>query len=207
MAASGTSTELIGGLDEVGYGSWAGPVISVVAVFDEEHLRRLPAAVTDSKKTTEKKRSMLFLPIITSTVDIGIGYAWPWEIDAYGASNSLQMSYRRALEDLSALPSTLIVDGVNRVTAFRGKQIVEPKADLNHPEVSAASMVAKHFRDTMMVDYAAKFPGYGWEKNKGYGSHAHEEGIKKLGLLVDLNDKQRYLHRRYYCRKVLLRTS
>lgn len=197
--------DLIGGLDEVGYGSWAGPIISVVAVFDTEGLHRLPPGVTDSKKTTEKQRSMLYLPIIRAARDIGVGHAWPWEIDCHGVSAALQLSYTRALQDLREQPPRLIVDGSNRVLRYFGEQIVEPKADLNHQQVSAASMVAKHLRDTMMVDYAKQFPGYGWESNKGYGSHEHEEGIHRLGLLIDNDNHNRYLHRRIYTRKVVNR--
>lgn len=197
-------SDLIGGLDEVGYGAWAGPIISVVAVFDAEGLQKLPAGVTDSKKTTETRRSMLYLPIIAAAVDVGIGHAWPVEVDHLGVSRALQLCYARALEDLTYDFDRLIVDGANRVDAWGGPQLVEPKADLNHPQVSAASMIAKHFRDRIMIDYAKLFPVYCWEKNKGYGSHAHEEAIRKHGILTK---EPHYLHRRHYCRKVLLRTE
>jgi ribonuclease HII len=196
--------DLIGGLDEVGYGSWAGPIISVVAVFNDEGLARLPSGVTDSKKTSAKKRSMLYLPIIDAAVDVGFGHAWPSEIDTLGVSSALQLSYRRALEELKYKPRLLIVDGMNRVTSWPGEQRVEPKADLHYQQVSAASMVAKHFRDQMMTDYSKKFPAYGWAKNKGYGAYDHEEAIRKHGLLII---EPNYLHRQHYCRKVLLRTQ
>lgn len=196
-------SDLIGGLDEVGFGAWAGPIISVVAVFDADALRKLPAGVTDSKKTTEKQRSMLYLPIIDAAIDVGIGHVWPYEIDSVGVSDALQVCYARALHDLMSQPPTLIVDGNKSVWRYGGKQIVEPKADLNHPQVSAASMIAKHFRDRIMIDYAKLFPVYGWEKNKGYGSHDHEEAIRKHGILTT---EPHYLHRQLYCRKVLLRT-
>lgn len=195
--------DLIGGLDEVGLGAWAGPIISVVAVFDDAALQRLPAGVTDSKKTSAKKRSMLYLPIIDAAIDVGIGHAWPAEIDSIGVTEALQLSYARALHDLKRHPPTLIVDGQNEVWRYGGKQIVEPKADLNHPQVSAASMIAKHFRDQIMIGYAKLYPAYGWDRNKGYGAHTHEEAIRKYGLLTT---EPNYLHRRRYCRKVLLRT-
>jgi ribonuclease HII len=199
------STELIGGLDEVGYGAWAGPIISVVAVFDAAGLRRMPVGVTDSKKTTEKRRSMLFLPIIAAAVDVGIGHVWPYEIDSIGVSDALQLCYARALHDLIKQPPILIVDGDKQVRRYGGRQIVEPKADLNHPQVSAASMIAKHFRDEIMISYAKEFPGYDFENNKGYGSKTHEDGIKEHGFLYDANNPDRYLHRKHYCRKVAVR--
>jgi ribonuclease HII len=200
-------TKLSAGLDEVGYGSWAGPIISVVAVFDEERLARMPAGVTDSKKTTEKQREMLYQPLIQLSLDVGVGHAWPWEIDTLGVSTALQLSYTRAIDELKCQPDLLYVDGINRVRGWLGTQIVEPKADLKYQEVSAASMIAKHFRDTMMADYAKKFPGYGFEKNSGYGTAEHEKGIHELGLLIDMNDKSKYLHRKLYTRKVLIRGS
>jgi ribonuclease HII len=199
--------DLVGGLDEVGYGAWAGPVISVVAVFSNEALTRMPPGVTDSKKTTEKLRSSLYMPLVSLAHDVGIGHAWPWEIDTFGAGRALQLSYDRALGDLKTAPGLLIVDGDHRVQTWKGRQQVEPKADLNYAQVSAASIIAKYLRDTMMADYAKQFPGYGWESNAGYGTFTHEEGIKKLGVLVDPIDKSRYLHRQRYCRKVLLRIS
>lgn len=198
---------LVGGLDEVGYGAWAGPMISVVAVFDDTSISKLPHGVTDSKKTTEKQRSALYIPIINACVDVGVGHVWPMEIDQMGVARALQECYRRAIDELKHPPSTLVVDGSNKVACWRGKQLVEPKADLNHPPVSAASMIAKHLRDTMMVDYAKKYPPYHWERNKGYGTHDHEEAIKMYGLVIDMGDKSRYLHRKLYCRKIQVRIS
>jgi ribonuclease HII len=147
---------------------------------------------------------MLFDPIIQAAYDIGIGHAWPWEIDTYGPFQALQLSYRRALEEIHQQkhPDLLIVDGKNRVYDWQGEQKVEPKADVRYREVSAASIVAKVFRDRIMVDYAKRFPGYAWEENKGYGTPSHLDGIKKLGLLVDMNNKALYLHRRKFCQKI-----
>jgi len=197
--------ELIGGLDEVGYGAWAGPIISVVAVFSREALLRLPRGVTDSKRLSESARSSLFTPLCRTAVDVGIGHVWPWEIDTIGVSGSLQVSYARALEDLTYQPDTLIVDGTNRVSAFGGEQIIEPKADLNHQQVSAASIIAKHFRDQIMIDLGKAHPAYNWAGNKGYGTADHEQAIFSHGLLVDQSNHDRYIHRRLYTRKVMRR--
>jgi ribonuclease HII len=176
----------------------------VVAVFENGAV--FPAGVTDSKKTTEKLRSSLYLPLCRLAADVGVGHAWPWEIDNLGVSTALQLCYARALLDLRCDPELLIVDGSNMVQAWKKKQVVEPKADLNHPQVSAASMIAKHLRDTMMCDYAKRFPQYGWDKNKGYGTFDHEQAIKTYGLMIDMGDTNNYMHRRHYCRKILLRT-
>lgn len=199
------NNELVAGLDEVGYGSWAGPLISVVAVFKNSDLPKMPPGVTDSKRTSESQRRALYLPLCRLAHDVGIGHAWPWEIDTMGVSAALQLCYRRAVLELVCTPGLLIVDGSNLVKAWRGRQHVEPKADLNHQQVSAASMIAKHFRDTIMADYAKLFPLYDFENNKGYGSAAHEQAIHAHGLLIDNADRTKYIHRLIYTRKVMLR--
>lgn len=208
-----TNETKIGGLDEVGWGSLAGPVISAVAVFRQSDLNLLPSGVRDSKKTSEAQRSMLYLPLCRSALDIGVGHAWPWEIDEMGALPALQLSYQRALEDLRvAKPDLLIVDGSNRIDSWKGKQKVEPKADVNHPQVSAASIVAKFFRDTLMHDLSVKmkalgFPDYNWEVNKGYGTPDHIEAIEKHGIMTDEVNHDFYLHRKRWCRKILNRAA
>lgn len=196
------------GLDEVGIGALSGPYIAAVAVFREKDLNLLPAGVKDSKKTTEEQRGHLYLPICAAAWDVGIGHAWPWEIDRLGPSEALQLTYRRALGELREQYDVLIIDGNVGVRSFRGlfrpgQIILEPKADVNHREVSAASIIAKWARDEMMISYSKRFPQYSWNENKGYGTKAHEDGIRKYGLLVDPQDPSRYLHRKHYCKKFM----
>ena len=88
----------VGGIDEVGYGSWAGPIISVVAVFNEKTRELLPAGVRDSKQTTEKQRASSYQLIVAACEDVGMGWAWPWEIDTLGVPSALQLCYARALD-------------------------------------------------------------------------------------------------------------
>ena len=202
------SSRLGGFHDEVGWGALAGPIISCVAVFRQSDLNLLPAGVKDSKKTSNAQREMLYTPLCQTALDVGLGHAWPWEIDRIGAMPALQLSYKRALDDLCvAKPDLLIVDGSNRIEAWKGRQWVEPKADVNHLQVSAASIIAKWFRDEIMRGYAKKLkrlgmPDYGWDINMGYGTSDHTEAIKKFGLLVDAQNHELYLHRRLYCRKI-----
>ena len=192
------------GLDEVGWGALAGPVISVVAVFRPSDINLLPPGVRDSKKTSEAQRRLMFSPICAAAFDIGVGHAWPWEIDQYGPMEALQLSYRRAIEEVhpARRPTILYVDGSNEVTAWKGKQVVEPKGDSKYREVSAASIVAKHFRDTIMESYAKDYPQYCWQDNKGYGSADHIAAIKQYGMLIDGQNHDKYLHRLRYCRKL-----
>lgn len=203
---SAPSEPKIGGIDECGTGAFAGPYIACVAVFRDSDLANLPAGVRDSKKTSEKQRGMLYLPLCRAALDVGIGYAWPWEIDSLGPMPALQLAYKRALDDLVvAKPDLLIVDGKNRVSAWKGKQRVEPKADNNYIQVSAASMIGKFFRDTLMESLAKELcrrglPDFGWVYNKGYGTSDHIEAIKKYGMLLDKTNHEFYQHRWRYCR-------
>ncbi len=196
------------GLDEVGIGALSGPYIAAVAVFGEKELALLPPGVKDSKKTTEVQRGALFLPICKAARDIGIGHAWPWEIDSMGPSKAMQLMYRRALSELKGTYDELIVDGSVGVLNFNelykpSRIIVEPKADARYREVSAASIVAKWFRDEIMNSYSKRFPQYLWDSNKGYGTKDHEEAIKKFGLLVGEKNHSEYIHRRHYCKKFM----
>jgi ribonuclease HII len=196
---------ITGGIDEVGWGALAGPIISVVAVFRPSDLALLPPGVKDSKKTTDIQRETMFLPLCQAAYDVGIGHAWPWEIDQYSPYPALQLSYRRALGDLlpGRQPELLYVDGKNRIEKWLGVQQVEAKADVKYKEVSAASIIAKVFRDCIMASYGRILgtDPYGWSKNKGYGTEDHLKAIKENGLLVDGTTKTQYLHRLAYCKR------
>jgi ribonuclease HII len=191
---------LTAGVDEVGFGCLAGPVVSVAYVVGIKELALLPQNVTDSKKLTPVARSKLYIPLVTAARDIGLGHASPEEIDSLGPVRALQLCYQRALEELHCVPDKLIMDGTNRIECWRGEQIVEPKADFKYKVVSAASIVAKVFRDKLMVELASQFPGYGFENHKGYGTAEHERAIYDRGLLLD---GEQYVHRRSYCKKFL----
>lgn len=199
------SSVIYGGIDEVGYGALAGPYISVVAVFREKDLKFLPPGVTDSKKLSNRKMETLYDGVIAAAYDVGVGWAWPWEIDRIGSFQALQRSYKRALEDLMVCkPTILYVDGSSRVESWKGSQIIEPKADLKYLYVSAASIIAKVWRDRLMKQMSKKYPKYRWEENKGYGSDEHEKAILKYGLVLSSAERaDEYVHRKRYCRKFL----
>jgi ribonuclease HII len=198
------------GLDEVGWGSLAGDLVSVVVVVREQDIGLLPKGVNDSKRTSTKTRDALYFQLCDTVFDKGLGVVHPWEIDELGPSRALQESYTRALAELRYTPDVLIVDGsadFNKVQSFKGKQIVEPKADYNHQEVSIASMIGKVFRDRGMVQIAKEVKDkfgldYGWAENKGYGGAFHTQQILKHGLMIG-PDKEKYYHRKSYCKKYL----
>ncbi len=200
------STAIFGGIDEVGYGALAGPYISVVALFRDKDLKFLPSGVTDSKKLSQQKLETLYEPICAAAYDIGLGHAWPWEIDTLKPRPALQLCYKRAIADLSiAKPTILFTDGNVGVDGWGGKQIIEPKADLKYVWVSAASIIAKVWRDRMMAQLAKRHPKYEWNVNKGYGTHEHEQAILKHGLLVSATNSAEYIHRKHYCKKFLVK--
>lgn len=196
------------GLDEVGIGALAGPYIAAVTVFREKDLALLPPGVKDSKKTTEEQRQSLYMPICNAAWDVGIGHAWPWEIDRLGPSEALQLTYRRALQELKVQFDELVIDGNVGVRSFKQlftpkKVLVQPKADVNFREVSAASIVAKWFRDEIMISLSKSFPAYRWDSNKGYGTGDHEQAILRHGLVINDSDLDRYVHRKHYVKKFL----
>lgn len=195
--------------DEVGWGSGAGPIVSVVAVLRNGDEALLPKGVTDSKRLSALQRETFFPTLCALVADIGIGSVEPWEIDSMGPKFALQETYTRALMELHLKPDLLIVDGTewtNRVKYWGGKQLVIPKADFIHKEVSIASIVAKVIRDRAMVERAAArrklgFPDYNWAENKGYLTSDHMAAIQQHGLLF--GPDPHYQHRRSYCKNLL----
>ena len=201
---------LVAGLDEVGWGSAAGPLVSVVVVMKDADYLLIPKGVTDSKKLTHLRREAFFLQLCAAVTDKGIGVLEPEEIDRMTPKWALQESYKRALDELHVKPDKLIVDGTewtNMVRCWKGPQIVVPKADLHHKEVSIASIIAKVIRDRAMMELAARFkqkglPDYGWAKNFGYLTPDHIRAIEKNGLLYG-PDPELYQHRRSYTSNLL----
>ena len=204
------SSKLIAGLDEVGWGSAAGPLVSVVAVLKESDMALIPKGVTDSKQLSPLRREAFFLQLCAAVTDVGLGSVEPWEIDKLGPKFALQESYKRALAELRTVPDLLVVDGTewtNRVRSWNGKQLVVPKADFTHKEVSIASIIAKVIRDKVMDERHEKLKkalglDYNWKKNKGYLTPDHTAAIKKNGLLFG-PDHDHYQHRRSYCKDLL----
>ena len=175
-------TNLICGIDEVGRGSWAGPLLSVAALF-RGHDPGCPE-ITDSKKLSPEKRKRLFKMISCSPflVDFGIGQVDAHEINERGINWANEESFVRAVGNLRQKPSYIIVDGNNGVRGWHPQQVhYEPKADLKFPVVSAASILAKVIRDDYMTELDLQYPGYDWSSNKGYGTATHRKGLEELG--------------------------
>ena len=178
------------GLDEVGRGPWAGPLVIGACILPREASGELPAwtaDLTDSKKLTEKKRTALAEVILDKAPATGLGWVSSHEIDSLGLAESLKLAARRAVSEvkLKNAPFTeIIIDGtVNFLAGTPLERYVTTlkKADLLIKEVSAASIIAKVARDAYMASLATVYPGYGFERHVGYGTVAHRAALAKLG--------------------------
>ena len=167
------------GLDEVGMGALAGPLVVVAILFDGPKPPTLDE-VTDSKKISAKKRERLAPLIVEAATELGIGWTMPADIDAHGMSWSWQNACTMALADIQE-KAPLIVDGTKEVVNYTGPQKAVVKGDLKHWQIGAASIVAKVIRDQDMAQLAEYYPGYAWGKNAGYGTKAHMDYIKENG--------------------------
>ena len=174
------------GIDEVGRGPWAGPLVIGAVILPEQK----PAWVdelTDSKKLSVKKREKLNELILKEAPATGLGWVTAAEIDELGLSAALKLTARRAVEEVQKahVPFTeIIIDGtINFLAGTKLENYVSilPKADFLIKEVSAASIIAKVARDHYMYGLAEKYPGYDFEKHVGYGTAAHQKALKELG--------------------------
>ena len=165
------------GIDEVGRGPLAGPVVACAVILpkDEQILY-----LNDSKKLSEKKRNMLYEVIMEKAVSVGIGVVSPGRIDEINILQATYEAMREAIGRLSVRPDILLNDAVTIPDVPIG-QVPIIGGDGKSISIAAASIVAKVTRDRMMVEYAEKYPGYAFEKNKGYGTAAHIEGLRKYG--------------------------
>lgn len=173
---------LVCGIDEVGRGSLAGPLLSVAALF-RGYDTGCPE-VDDSKKLSPKKRNKVFRQLLYSPflVDFGIGQVTADEINDMGIDEANAVSFVRAVRALPTEPSFIIIDGSNALRGWDPCHMkAEHQADGKYPIVGAASILAKVIRDAYMVELSSIFPGYAWEKNKGYGTAAHTAGLASLG--------------------------
>ncbi len=177
----------IAGIDEVGRGSLAGPVVSAAVILDKGLLINNPLKLNDSKKLSPKKRKELFNKIIYSRSKFSIGISTSSEIDDNGILNSTKKSMNTALEKINY--DYAIVDSVN--LNLNKPFINFNKADTVSVSVAAASIIAKVSRDSIMKKiYDNLYPEYFFENNKGYGSKKHIDVIKKIGIS--------YIHRKTF---------
>lgn len=184
----------IAGVDEVGRGPLAGPVVAAAIVLPEDFD---VLGIDDSKKLSEKRREELFDVILEKAVAWGIGMADHSTIDEINILQATKLAMKDAIADLSGKLEGIdyvIFDAV-KINDLKLPQEAVIKGDSKILAVAAASIVAKVTRDRMMVAYAEEYPGYGFEKNKGYGTKQHYEGIARQGICP--------IHRKTFLKNVL----
>lgn len=166
----------IAGVDEAGRGPWAGPVVAAAVVLDPD---RMPPGLGDSKTLSEAARENAFAAIQEAAA-VGVGLASVAEIDALNILKATFLAMKRAVADLGVAPAFALVDG-NRAPALACPLETVVKGDARSASIAAASIIAKVTRDRLMRDLAAAHPGFGWERNKGYGTKEHQAGLARLG--------------------------
>ncbi len=165
------------GIDEVGRGPLAGPVVAGAVILPKDCAILY---INDSKKLTEKKREELFEIIGREAVSVGIGYASPARIDEINILQATYEAMRMAVGNLSVKPDILLNDAVT-IPQVDIPQVPIIKGDAKSISIAAASIMAKVTRDRLMVEYDRVLPAYGFASNKGYGSREHIEALKKYG--------------------------
>lgn len=167
------------GCDEAGRGCLAGPVVAGAVILPLDFKSDI---LTDSKKLSEKKRYMLRDIIIKEAVSWGLGIVSNEEIDKINILNASFLAMHRAVDELSIKPVFLLIDG-NRFTAYEGiehKCII--KGDSKYMNIAAASIIAKTYRDDIMLMFDKDYPVYNWKKNKGYPTKEHRLVISNSGI-------------------------
>ena len=181
--------KLIAGVDEVGRGSLAGPVVAAAVIFKNSHMIN---GIRDSKKISFKSRNYL-ARLIKKNSYFGIGVASVKEIQKYNILGASLLSMTRALKKLSKKPGLILVDGNVVPKGLKNCRAIV-KGDEKVKCISAASIIAKCFRDKLMIKMSKKFTKYRFEKNFGYGTHEHLKSLKRYGVTTIHRKKFRPIH-------------
>ncbi len=171
------SFSYICGIDEVGRGPLAGPVVAGAVILPKDcDILYL----NDSKQLSEKKREELYAVIMEKAIATGLGFVAPQRIDEINILQATYEAMREAVSKLNPQPDLLLNDAVT-IPGVLVKQVPIIKGDAKSISIAAASIIAKVTRDRLMVDYGTVYPEYGFASNKGYGAKAHLEALKKYG--------------------------
>ena len=179
--------KVVVGIDEAGRGPWAGPVVAGAVVIKDHNLSKmLLEGLDDSKKLSAKKRAVLYDELFkeqqAGRVVIGIGEASCEEIDKLNILQATFLAMKRAVAKLPKCPNIALIDGNLTPKEFVCRTQAVVKGDALSMSISAASIIAKVYRDRLMCELAKEYPYYGFEKNAGYGTKLHIDGLKKYGI-------------------------
>lgn len=187
-----TGAKLIAGMDEVGMGCLAGPLVVAVTAFEGDRPGELEG-VRDSKKMSAKQREFFAPKVVKHATFIGVGWASAAQIDELGLAGAWQEAATMALEGIPA-GVKLYIDGERLVGSRKGHQEIIVKGDDKVWQISAASVLAKVIRDHEMEYLGSYYNGYDWPENAGYGTEKHKAAILSLGTTP--------FHRKYFLRKM-----
>ncbi|MDD7305500.1 MAG: ribonuclease HII [Peptoniphilaceae bacterium] len=168
--------EYISGIDEVGRGPLAGPVVTCAVIMKKDSKIE---GVTDSKKLSRKKMLGLYDKIIEDSLAYSFGYANNIKIDQINIKNATKLAMKKAVESLSIRPDILLIDAERIDTDIKQLNIV--KGDLYEYQISCASILAKVRRDNIMIKFSEIYPYYSFQTNMGYGTKKHYQGLEKYG--------------------------
>jgi ribonuclease HII len=167
----------VAGVDEAGCAPLAGPVVAAAVILDRE---KFPRGIDDSKALPAATREAICARLYKVAV-IGVGMASVEEIDSINIYWARMLAMTRAVDALGIDPAMVLVDG-NRCPRWERPSVAIVAGDSKCRSIAAASIVAKVTRDRIMADYAREHPGYGWERNKGYGTPEHYRALDQLGV-------------------------
>lgn len=185
----------IAGVDEVGRGPLAGPVVAAAVILPQDF--GFPG-INDSKKLSEKRREELYGVITSEALDFSIGMRSPEVIDRINILEATKEAMTEAVNGLKQRPDHVLIDALT-LPSLDMPQTGIIRGDANCLSIAAASIVAKVTRDRMMAEYHRVYPAYGFDRNKGYGTKAHYEGIEKEGICP--------IHRRTFLKKYCKRAE
>lgn len=168
--------QFIAGIDEVGRGPLAGPVVAAAVILPNDAF--LPG-INDSKKLTAKRREELYKEIIEKAIAVGIGLISAEEIDKLNIYQATKKAMLAAIQQLNFLPDFLLIDAMKLDVPVSQQSLI--KGDSSSISIASASIVAKVYRDRLMVEYSKKYPQYQFERNMGYGTRGHLQAIRTYG--------------------------
>ncbi|WP_303974930.1 ribonuclease HII [Streptococcus merionis] len=168
---------LIAGIDEVGRGPLAGPVVAAAVILPKNLKIK---GLNDSKKIPKRKHQEIYEMVMAQALAVGIGIKDQTVIDEVNIYEATKLAMLEAISKLPVRPQALLIDAMTLDSPLPQQSII--KGDANSLSIAAASIVAKVTRDQIMADYDSQYPGYGFAQNAGYGTKAHLEGLKTLGV-------------------------
>lgn len=177
LRAAGQGYKSIAGLDEVGRGPLAGPVVAAAVILPPDYYND---EINDSKKLAPRKRKRLYHTILQDALAVGLGLVEPELIDRINIHQATMMAMKKAVASLSRKPDHLLIDGIHRLALPISQETII-KGDSLSISIASASIIAKVTRDMIMEEYHHQYPEYNFGKNKGYGTKEHEEAIRSHG--------------------------